>query len=133
MARAADSTPCNVGSVIVLLVGSTSTATWAAAGSNWRNRASRFATNSVAKIFTPVRLPSGRARLATRPTLTGLSADTKRTGIVLVASLAANAALSPTATIAALRNLLRHRLLGLLPDQLRVAVPLPPAPQLLRR
>src|SRR5215469_12917694 len=82
MARAADSTPCNVGSAIVLVVGSTSTATRAAAGSNSRNRASRFATNSVPKIFTPVRLPSGRARLATRPSLTGSSAATKRIGIV---------------------------------------------------
>ena len=36
-------------------------------------------------------MPPGRARLATRPSLTGSSAATKRTGIVAVAAFAANA------------------------------------------
>ena len=37
----------------------------------------------------PVRLPPGRARLATRPSLTGSSPTTKTMGIVVVAALAA--------------------------------------------
>ena len=45
--------------------------------------------------LTPVRLPPGRARLATRPSLTGSSATTKTMGIVVVAALAANAAGGP--------------------------------------
>ena len=43
------------------------------------------------KKLIPVRLPPGRARLATRPSLTGSSATTKTMGIVVVAALAANA------------------------------------------
>ena len=37
----------------------------------------------------PVRLPPGRARLATRPSLTGSWLPTKTMGIVVVAALAA--------------------------------------------
>ena len=44
------------------------------------------------KKLIPVRLPPGRARLATRPSLTGSSPTTKTMGIVVVAALAANAA-----------------------------------------
>ena len=52
--------------------------------------------------LTPVRLPPGRARLATRPSLTGSSPTVKTTGIVVVAALAANAAGGPPlATITA--------------------------------
>ena len=40
----------------------------------------------------PVRLPPGRARLATRPSLTGSSGTMKTMGIVVVAALAANTA-----------------------------------------
>jgi hypothetical protein len=50
----------------------------------------RFAVASALKKLTPVRLPPGRGRLATRPCLTG-SSDTPNTmGIVVVASLAAS-------------------------------------------
>ena len=44
------------------------------------------------KKLMPVRLPPGRARLATRPSATGSSATAKTIGIVVVAALAANAA-----------------------------------------
>ena len=40
----------------------------------------------------PVALPPGRARLATRPNLTGSSPTPKTIGIVVVAALAASAA-----------------------------------------
>ena len=40
----------------------------------------------------PVALPPGRAKLATRPNLTGSSATPKTIGIVVVAALAAGAA-----------------------------------------
>ncbi len=90
-ARAAGSTSLNVVSVIVGLAGLTSTATRVAAGTSSRRSSSRFAANSPSKKLIPVRLPPGRARLATRPSLTGSSADTKTMGIVVVAALAANA------------------------------------------
>ena len=54
--------------------------------------ASRFAVNSVAKKFIPVRLPPGRARLPTRPSLTGSSLTPKTIGISVVAAFAAWAA-----------------------------------------
>ena len=47
------------------------------------------------KKLIPVRLPPGRARLATRPSLTGSSPTLKTMGIVVVAALAANAAAVP--------------------------------------
>jgi hypothetical protein len=50
-------------------------------------RSSRFAAGSADKKLMPVMFPPGRARLATRPSLTG----SLRTGIVVVAALAANA------------------------------------------
>src|SRR5262249_60966634 len=46
-------------------------ATRAAPGTSSRSSSNRFATSSPAKKLTPVRLPSGRARLATRPSRTG--------------------------------------------------------------
>ena len=45
--------------------------------------------------MTPVRLPPGRARLATRPSLTGSSVTLNTIGIVVVAALAANAGAVP--------------------------------------
>ena len=46
----------------------------------------------IGKKLIPVRLPPGRARLATRPSLTGSFGDgLKTTGIVAVAALAASA------------------------------------------
>jgi hypothetical protein len=61
-------------------------------GHSSRSNASRFAVSSVLKKLTPVTLPPGRARLATRPTLTGSWPTTKTMGIVFVAALAAKAA-----------------------------------------
>src|SRR6516164_2139237 len=60
-------------SVLPILAGLTSTAIRTALGSNSCSSASRFAPNSVAKKLMPVRFPPGRARLATRPSLTGSS------------------------------------------------------------
>ena len=51
--------------------------------------------------LTPVTLPPGRLRLATRPSLTGSSPTPKTIGIVAVAALAASAAGVPVATITA--------------------------------
>src|SRR5262249_34216975 len=87
MARAADCTSRNVGSVLTAFVGLMSTATRVAAGTSLRSSSSRFAVNSALKILIPVTLPPGRARLATRPSLTGSSPTRKTTGIVLVALL----------------------------------------------
>src|SRR6266478_3918410 len=90
-ARAAGSTSLNVVSVFVAMAGLTSTATRAAPGTSSRRSSSRFATNSVETKLIPVRLPPGRARLATRPSLTGSSLTVKTMGIVVVAAFAANA------------------------------------------
>ena len=95
MARAAAATSLNVDSVLAALVGLTSTATRVAAGTSSRKSSSRFAANSLREKIDPVRLPPGRARLATRPSLTGSSPTTKTMGIVVVAALAANAERSP--------------------------------------
>ena len=91
MVRAAGSTSRNVVSVFVVLAGLTSTPTRVAVGTSSRSSSSRFAVNSVLRKLIPVRLPLGRAWLATRPSLTGSSATTKTIGIVVVAALAANA------------------------------------------
>src|SRR5262245_23104675 len=81
MARPAASTSRKV-VVLAVLAGLTSTAIREALGSISRSSSSRFAVNSVLRRLTPVRLPPGRARLATRPCLTG-SSDTPNTmGIV---------------------------------------------------
>ena len=90
MARAADFTSLTVLSVRKK-VGLTSTVTRVAAGNSSRRSSSRFATNSTLTKLIPVRLPPGRARLATRPSLTGSSPTMKTMGIVEVAALAANA------------------------------------------
>src|SRR6266508_2525712 len=92
MARAAASTSLTVVSTLGPPVGLTSTATRVAAVTSSRRSSSRFATTSPPKKLIPVRLPPGRARLATRPSLTGSSATLKMMGIVAVAVLAANAA-----------------------------------------
>src|SRR5262249_9881630 len=95
MVRAAGSTSLNVVSVFVALAGLTSPATRVAAGTSARRSSSRFAVNSPTRKLMPVRLPSGRERLATRPSLTGSSATAKTMGIVVVAALAANATAGP--------------------------------------
>src|SRR5204862_7972770 len=52
---------------------------------SWR----RLGLSSTAKKVTPVRLPPGRARLATRPSATGSPQPVKTIGIVEVAAFAA--------------------------------------------
>src|SRR6266571_2093230 len=60
----------------------------AALGTRSCSNCSRFASNSLAKKLIPVRFPPGRARLATRPNLTGSSPTPNTIGIVVVAALA---------------------------------------------
>jgi hypothetical protein len=55
-------------------------AIWEALGTVSRSSSSRFAVNSVFRRLMPVRLPPGRARLATRPSLTGSSLTVKTMG-----------------------------------------------------
>ena len=55
--------------------------------------------SSVAKVESPVTLPPGRARLATKPTPTGSPALVITMGMVVVAFLAANAGRVPATTI----------------------------------
>ena len=55
--------------------------------------------SSGAKLESPVTLPPGRARLATRPAPTGSPAFAITMGMVVVALLAANAAAVPATTI----------------------------------
>src|SRR5262245_16049789 len=73
-------------------------------GTSSRRSSSRFAVNSPLKILMPVTLPPGRARLATRPSLTGSSPEVKAMGIVVVAALAAEVAGSPGVAITATRR-----------------------------
>ena len=80
------------------LVGLTSSAIMVALGTSSCSSARRFGASSALKLLTPVRLPPGRFRLATRPSLTG-SKPTKNTiGMAVVAALAAMVA-GPFATI----------------------------------
>ena len=72
MVRAADSASLDVVSEVGP-AGLTSTQTRVAAGTSSRKSSSRFATNSALRKLIPVRLPPGRARVATRPTPTGSS------------------------------------------------------------
>ena len=67
-------------------------------GSGAGGGTSCFAPNSPMRKFTPVMLPLGRARLATRPSPTGSSPTAMTTGIVVVDALAASADGSPVAT-----------------------------------
>src|SRR5262245_28884025 len=87
--RAAVATSFKVDSVLVALAGLTSTATRAAAGTSSRKRSSRLAPTSAVRKLIPVALPPSRARLATRPSLTGSSLTAKMMGIVVVAALSA--------------------------------------------
>ena len=75
-----------------------------AVGTTSRSNPNRFAPSTLTRKFTPVTLPPGRLRLATKPILTGSPPQTKRTGIVAVAALAASGAGPPVATINATRR-----------------------------
>src|SRR5262245_16091084 len=63
-----------------------------APGRNSRKNPSCFAPSSTEMKLTPVTLPPGRLRFATRPSLTGSPPTTKTMGTVVVAALAARAA-----------------------------------------
>ena len=80
--------------------GSNNTAMTAALGTSSCSSPSCFAAKSVTVKTTPVTLPPGRLRLATRPVLTGSMPVVKTIGIVAVAALATGAAM-PFAMITA--------------------------------
>jgi len=61
-------------------------------GVSWRKISSRFVASAPETWLTPVTLPLGRFRLATRPSLTGSLPVTNKIGTVVVAFLAASAA-----------------------------------------
>src|SRR4029450_13531175 len=92
MARAATGMSRSVASAVAALAGLTSTAIRTALGTSSCRNANRLATISLEKKLTPVALAPGRARVATRPGLTGSSHKPKTIGIVVVAALAASAA-----------------------------------------
>jgi hypothetical protein len=86
------------------LAGLTSTAIRTALGTIPCSRENCLATVSTLKKLMPVALPPGRARLATKPVLTGFSATPKTIGVVAVAALAARAARAPTVAITVTRR-----------------------------
>ena len=73
------------------MFGFTSMAIVVALGTNWRSSSNRFAPNTLEKKLTPVTLPPGRLRLATRPSRIGSLPVAKTIGTVVVAALAASA------------------------------------------
>ena len=82
----------------------------AAPGRNSRKSPSCFAPSSAEMKLTPVTLPPGRLRLATRPSLTGSPPVTKTIGTVVVAALAARAeGVLPTITATCRRSKVRHQ------------------------
>ena len=70
-------------------------------GTSSCSSSSRFCPTSTFKLVTPVMLPPGRFRLATRPISTGSLPVTKTIGIVVVADFAASAETLGNATITA--------------------------------
>ena len=60
-----------------------------AVGTSSCSNSSRFGATSTFNVVTPVTLPPGRFRLATRPICTGSLAVVKTMGIVVVAAFAA--------------------------------------------
>ena len=77
------------------LFGFTSRAITPACGTSSDSSSSRLGISSAVSMLTPVRLPPGRARLATRPAPTGSPPPMKTIGIVEVALFAASAAAVP--------------------------------------
>ena len=83
----------------------TSMATVVALGTSWRSSSSRFVPSSLVMKITPVKLPPGRLRLATRPSRTGSLPVANTTGMVVAAALAASApAVFATITAACRRS-----------------------------
>src|SRR5215470_12550934 len=78
-------------------VGFTNRPMTAALGTSSCSISSCFCPSSRKNMLTPVTLPPGRLRLATRPAPTGSPPLLKTIGIVCVAALAASAAGSPPA------------------------------------
>jgi hypothetical protein len=68
-------------------------------GTSSESSSNRFDIRSVVISLMPVRLPPGRAKLATKPVPTGSPTPVKTIGIVEVALFAACAAGVPPATI----------------------------------
>jgi hypothetical protein len=64
-------------------------------GTSSQSISNRFSVNAPVRMLTPVRLPPGWARLATRPNPTGSPTSLKTVGIVEVAFLAASAGGAP--------------------------------------
>jgi len=72
------------------------------AGMSSSSSSSRFEAVSTTSMVTPVTLPPGRFRLATRPSWTGLAAVVNTIGMVAVAAFAASPAGVVSAAIAAI-------------------------------
>jgi hypothetical protein len=66
-----------------------------AAGTSPCSNSNRFEPSWLDKKLTPVTLPPGRLKLATRPSLTGSPPVVKTIGMVAVAALAASAGTTP--------------------------------------
>src|SRR5947209_16214865 len=86
--RAAACRSLNMVSVLGL-VGLTSAAMMVAVGTNSCANSNRFGITSTYNWVTPVTLPPGRLRLATRPICTGSLAVVKTMGIVVIAAFTA--------------------------------------------
>ena len=69
------------------------------AGASSCNSSNRFGPSSAFNVTTPVALPPGRLRLATRPDLTGSPPPLNTMGIVAVDACAMGPEGPPTATI----------------------------------
>src|SRR5262245_27305094 len=86
------------------LLGLTRTPISGAPGINSRSKASRLASISLRNMLTPVALPPGRLRPATRPSFTGSSPVIKTMGTVDVTAFATSPeAWPPAVTITATR------------------------------
>ena len=68
----------------------------------------RLPSSSYVRFAIPVMLPSGRARLLTKPNASGSAVVAMTMGIVVVACMAARIATGPRATITAASSSLRH-------------------------
>jgi len=88
-----------IGVAVTGLFGFKSSPMLVAVGSTWCSNSSRFGATSTFNCDAPVRLPPGRARLATRPSSTGSVPMTKTIGVVELAFSAAIAGGMPNAAI----------------------------------
>jgi len=100
--RLLDVSPLSLG---FRLAGLSSAATLDAAGTSSRKRLSRLAFNAAVYTLTPVTLPPGRLKLATKPIWTTSPLPMKTMGIIPVPALAASTAgVPPLATMTATRR-----------------------------